>query len=306
MSLPLLKPAPLSQGDRIAVIAPASPFDVDALARGIQKIQHWGFKVEHRADIFSRKRYLAGDDFRRFEELAQALEDPQIKAIFVARGGYGCARLLPLLDTYIPPDSAKIILGYSDISTLLFYVYQRWSWVSFHGPVVAKDMGDRMGLSGEASLLRTLTDPRPLGILQAPSLVTLRGGRVRGPLVGGCLTLVATSLGTPYQLRTENCILYLEDVGELLYSLDRLLTQLRQAGLFRGVRGIVFGPLKDAHDEPAVVQEMLLDVLGDLNVPMVFGFPSGHGDDMWTLPLGLEVTLDADLGQLIFEESALR
>ncbi len=305
MSFPLLKPSPLQRGDKIAVIAPASPFDVQALERGIQKIQHWGFNVAHRSDIFSRKRYLAGDDVRRFEELVQALEDPQVKAIFVARGGYGCARLLPLLDTYTPPDSAKIILGYSDISTLLFYVYQRWSWVSFHGPVVAKDMGDRMGIAGEASLLRALTDSRPLGVLQAPHLVTLQGGRARGPLVGGCLTLVAASLGTPYQLRTDGCILYLEDVGELLYSLDRLLTQLRQAGLFRKIRGIVFGPLKDAHDEPIVVQEMLLDVLGDLSIPMVFGFPSGHGDDMWTLPLGLETILDADHGQLIFEESAL-
>jgi len=214
-------------------------------------------------------------------------------------------RLLPLLDEIQESPPAKILLGYSDITSLQIYAYQRWQWVTFHGPVVAKDLGDRLEQAGEESLLRTLMDPTPLGKIQAPGMTTLHGGVARGSLVGGCLSLIACSLGTPYQLKTEGKILFLEDVGELLYSLDRLLTQLRLAGLFRSVKGIVFGPLKDAHDEPEVIQSMLKDVLGDLKVPMVFGFPSGHQADSWTIPMGLNETLEADQKALSFEEPAL-
>jgi muramoyltetrapeptide carboxypeptidase len=225
--------------------------------------------------------------------------------VFVARGGYGSGRLLPFLENWSPPPQAKIILGYSDISSLLIFAQQQWGWVTFHGPVVAKDIGDRLADRGSASLKRTLTDPKPLGCLQIPEMVPLHSGKARGPLVGGCLSLINCTLGTPYQLKTEDCLLYLEDVGELLYSLDRMLTHLRQAGLFKKVRGIVFGPLKDAHDSPEVIQEMLKDVLGDLAIPILFGFPSGHTEDSWTIPLGLPVAMDAGAQSITFEEGAV-
>lgn len=301
----LRKPPKLRAGDTLAVIAPASPFDREAFLRGVRRIESWGFTVRYRDDIFSKKRYLAGEDARRFQELREALEDPQVRAVFAARGGYGTQRLLPDLER-LPPDlPPKILLGYSDLSSLLIFALQRWNWVTFHGPVVAKDISDSMGPEGEESLKRVLFDSRPLGELQPPEMVTLFPGRATGPLVGGCLSLITCTLGTPYQLQTRNRLLYIEDVGELLYSLDRMLTHLRLAGLFSEVRGIVFGPLKDAHDEPAVIQAMLRDVLGDLKIPMVFGFPSGHTEDSWTIPLGLPVTLDATGGTLLFEESAL-
>lgn len=304
-SRPLKKPPPLRPGDTLAVAAPASCFDREAFLQGVARLEGLGFRVRFREDIFSKKRFLAGDDARRFHELKEYLLDDEVRAILTARGGYGSMRLLPLLET-LPQDlSPKILMGYSDITSLLMFAQQRWGWVTFQGPVVAKDIGARMAAPGEASLLRSLGDPRPLGALQPEGLAALHPGRAEGRLVGGCLSLIVCSLGTPYQLDTRDAILYLEDVGEKLYSIDRMITHLRLAGLLDKVRGIVFGPLKDAHDLPAVIMDLLLDLLADLKVPILFGFPSGHLDDSWTIPLGTRVTLDADRPALIFEEGAL-
>lgn len=301
----LLRPRALKKGDKVAVIAPASPFDREAMLRGVERLEKLGFQVQYREDIFARKRYLAGSDERRLEELNQALDDPEVRALFAARGGYGSQRLLPHLARREPPREAKVLLGYSDLSSLMIFAMQRWNWVTFHGPVVAKDMGDFMGERGEGSLLRTLQDPRPLGPVAPESAFCLREGTVEGPLVGGCLSLITCGLGTPYQLDATGKILYLEDVGEILYSLDRMLTHLRLAGLFQEAKGIIFGPLKDAHDEPEVIQAMLQDVLGDLRIPMLFGFPSGHVEDMLTIPMGLKVKLNASEGVVDFLEGAL-
>ncbi len=301
----LRKAPPLRPGDTIGVAAPASCFDREAFTRGVEKLESLGFRVRFRQDIFAKQRFLAGDDERRFAELQALLLDDQVRAIFAARGGYGAMRLLPRLDS-LPRDlPPKILMGYSDITSLLNYAQQRWGWVTFQGPVVAKDIGDRMASPGQASLLRSLGDPAPLGALQPESLVALHPGKAEGRLVGGCLSLIVCSLGTPYQLETAGSILYLEDVGEKLYSIDRMLTHLRLAGLLKEVRGIVFGPLKDAHDLPTVIMDLLLDLLADLRIPILFGFPSGHTEDSWTIPFGVRVTLDADRPALIFEESAL-
>jgi len=301
----LSKPAPLKPGDTVAIAAPASCFDREAFLLGVEKIKGWGFQVRYREDIFSKKRYLAGEDARRLEELLSYLEDPQVKAIFAARGGYGSLRLLESLNHKPKPTHAKILLGYSDITSLLLFAFQRWGWVTFQGPVVAKDIGGNLKQAGEASLLRVLTDPRPLGELKPKGLQRLYSGKARGRLVGGCLSLLVCSLGTPFQIQSQDGLLYLEDVGEKLYSLDRMLTHLRLAGVFHGVKGIVFGPLKDTHDKEEVIVDMLRDVLGDLQIPMVFGFPCGHTEDSWTLPMGLEVGLNADELSLTFSEGAL-
>ena len=301
----LKKPRPLKTGDTVAIMAPASCFDKEAFFAGVKKIESRGFKVRYREDIFAKARYLAGDDERRFAELKEYLEDPKVVAIFAARGGYGSMRLLPRLDA-LPQDlPPKIVIGYSDLTSLLMYFYQRWGWVTFHGPVVAKDISERLQPSRESELFRLLTQATPLGTLAPPEAKTLHPGRAKGILVGGCLSLVVCSLGTPYQLQTDDKILYLEDVGEKLYSLDRMMTHLRLAGLLNKVRGIVFGPLKEAHDDPAVVIAVLKELVADLKVPMLFGFPSGHTENSLTIPLGVEVTLDADQAQLSFEESAL-
>lgn len=301
----LKKPPALHRGDTIAVVATASCFDPEAFRAGVARIESWGFRVRYRDDIFSKKRYLAGDDERRLEELKDYLLDDTVRAIFLARGGYGSMRLLPEL-AKLPSDlPPKILLGYSDFTSILSFVRQNWGWVSFQGPVVAKDISGNLKADGEASLLRALTDPAPLGALSPAGLQALHPGRATGPLVGGCLSLLVCSLGTPFHLQARDSILYLEDVGEKLYSLDRMLTHLRLAGIFEQVKGIVFGPLKDTHDKQEVIVDLLRDLTADLNLPILFGFPCGHLEDSWTLPMGLTVTLDADRPALIFEESAL-
>lgn len=302
-----LKKAPaLKLGDTIAIAAPASSFNSEAFLAGVSRLRAWGFQVKYRDDIFSRHRYLAGDDARRFAELKEYLLAPEVKAIFMARGGYGSMRLLSEL-AKLPRDlPPKIILGYSDITSLLLFAMQQWAWVVFQGPVVAKDISENLAALGEASLKRSLMDAKPLGKLTVDAMTTLYPGQAQGRLVGGCLSLIVCSLGTPYAIQAENAILYLEDVGEKLYSIDRMLTHLRLAGVFDQVRGIVFGPLKDAHDKPEVIMDLLKELLNDLKVPMVFGFPCGHTSDSWTLPMGLPVFLDADAKSLEFRESALQ
>ncbi len=303
------KPLPLKKGDKIKIIAPASNFDREAFLRGVKKIESWGFQVEYRGDIFEKKFYLAGEVSRRVHELKEALNDSETHAIFVARGGYGTMQLLPALKNFQPKGKPKILLGYSDLTVLLNYLQQSWGWVCFHGPVVAKDISDQLDQESKHSLLRCLTQARPLGSLKPPSLKSLFPGEdlknAEGILVGGCLSLVVCSLGTPYQLKTSGNILYLEDVGERLYEIDRMLTHLRLAGLFEGVKGIVFGPLEDAHHNPEVVEALLKDLLGDMRIPVLLGFPSGHISGSWTIPFGVKTRIETQEPALVFLESAL-
>lgn len=302
---PLKKPPALRPGDTVAIAATASCFDQEAFRQGVKRIESWGYRVRYREDIFSKKRYLAGDDARRFEEFRDYLVDDAVRAVFLARGGYGSMRLLPALDSLPKNLPPKILLGYSDFTSIALLARQRWGWVTFQGPVVAKDIGGNLQDGGERSLLRALTDPRPLGTLRPPHLLPLHPGKASGPLVGGCLSLLVCSLGTPFEIQAQDAILYLEDVGEKLYSLDRMLTHLRLAGVFEKVRGIVFGPLKDAHDKPEVIVDLMREMTADLKMPILFGFPCGHVQDSWTIPMGVRVTLDADNVSLIFEEGAL-
>ncbi|MCP5467880.1 MAG: LD-carboxypeptidase [Deltaproteobacteria bacterium] len=305
----LKKPKALQKGDKIQIIAPASSFDREAFLRGIAKIQSWGFEVIYRPDIFEKKFYLAGDTSRRVDELVGALYDPTVQAIFCARGGYGAMQLLPALENLSPVPEPKIFVGYSDLTVLLNFFHQKWNWPVFHGPVVAKDIGDKLDQSAEESLLACLMSVKTLGRLAPEGLKPLFADRHHAPveaeMVGGCLSLVVCSLGTSYQLETQGKILYLEDVGERLYEIDRMLTHLRLAGLFAEVKGIVFGPLEDAHHDPEVVEALLKDLLGDLNIPVLMGFPSGHITGSWTLPFGVRIRLESKSPALIFLESAL-
>lgn len=300
----MIKPKPLQKGDTIGIAAPASPFDRAEFEKGLQAIENLGFKAKYREDIFSAQNYLAGPDSRRVSELIQYLKDPEVKALFFARGGYGSLRILPELDPQDIERSTKIVMGYSDMTPLLTYLHQRLHWVVFHGPVVAKAMGDSFGERGKNSLLRTLSHPEALGEIRSPELIYLKPGKARAILVGGCLSLVIATLKTPYELETDDKILFLEDVNEKPYKIDRMLTQLKLAGKLNRVRGIVFGPFQNS-GEGDEVKQVILDVLKDYSIPLAFGFPSGHMDDMMTIPLGVEVEMDSSKGSVNFVEGAL-
>jgi len=299
-----IKPKVLKAGDILAIAAPSSSFEKEPFLRGVEKLKSLGFKVMFQEDIFATRRYLAGTDERRSQELIGYLTDPSIKAILTARGGYGAGRILNKLDAAQSQFSPKVLLGYSDFTSILNYFGQMLGWVTFQGPCLAKDF-DQLSPRGLESLVQALTSTKPLGEISAPELITIHPGTAEGILVGGCLSLITCTLGTPYQINTQNKILYLEDVGEKPYSIDRMLLQLRQAGLFDELRGIVFGPLKDTHHDLNYVTDLLKEWVADLPIPIVFNFPSGHVTDSLTIPFGINTRLNATKPSLTFLEGAL-
>ena len=300
----IMKPHALKKGDTIGIAASSSPFDRNEFHQGVKALELMGFKVYYRKDIFDKKHYLAGSDQRRADELLELIQNPDIKAVFFARGGYGMVRLLPFLDRGTKGNKPKIVLGYSDITSLLVHLYQRDGWVTFYGPVVAKDFC-HLDDPTKNSFFQAVTRTKPLGPFVFRETECLKEGDCEGILVGGCLSLAVASLKTPYEINTDNKILFLEDTNEKPYSVDRMLTQLVLAGKLKKVRGLLFGNFVNA-GETAHYKETILDVLHDFKGPILFNFPAGHGPVKITLPLGIEARLTAHEKRLEFLEGACR
>ena len=312
-----IKPKALKEGDTVAIVAPASNLKSDYLKRGVSELEKLGFKVRYDADILSKDRYTAGSDERRARELMNAFADPEIKAVWAARGGYGSMRLLQRLDQEflkLQPLKLqpKIFIGYSDITALHLYFYRRFGWVTFHGPMAAKDLAGGADHYDEATLLGAIMSAAPLGAIRSERTEMLHTGSgepVSGRLLGGCLSLIAGMMGTPCELDTRGSILFLEDTGTRPFALDRMIEQLRLAGKLDHVSGIVFGEMTDCRqhaDQGYSLQDVLSDCTAGLGVPVMFGLPSGHspGGNI-TLPLGVESTLDPSRCLLSIDESAV-
>jgi muramoyltetrapeptide carboxypeptidase len=285
------KPRALEKGDVIGIAASASPFDRNEFKKGIRVLKEMGFEVYHRDDIFDQTRYLAGTDKRRADELMELFASTKIKAILFARGGYGSQRIIPLLDRNLLVKHKKPIVGFSDVTALLTFLRQEFSMPTFYGPVITT-LGKDCGPLTKDSLLSALTAKEAVRELPAGNAVSLRGGRASGPLVGGCLSLINSSIGTPYELETKGCVLFIEEVGEKVYVLDRMLTQLKNAGKMNDVAGVVFGSIVLREGEEYDVKTMIMDVLNDFEGPIVMDYPAGHTNDFVTLPLGAEVALE--------------
>ena len=310
IKLTALRPAALRPGDTVAIVAPASNLKRDYLERGVAELARLGFKAKYAEDICGQARYTAGSDARRARELMQAFTDPDIKAVWAARGGYGAMRLFKLLDEAVLRAHPKIFIGYSDMTALHLYLMRRFGWVVFHGPMAAKDLAGGATCYDERTLLAALTHAAPMGELRHDKLEVLHvGAPVTGCLTGGCLSLIAALMGTPDELDARDSILFLEDTGTKPYALDRMLQQLKLAGKFDGVRGIVFGEMTDCaqHAEQGyTLQEVLAELTADLKVPVLFGLPSGHSPiGNLTLPLGVNATLDAQRCALTIDEAAV-
>lgn len=286
------KPRALQEGDLVGIAAASSPFEPDLFAAGIEAIERMGFGVRHREDLFHQQRYLAGSDERRAEELTELIEDDAVAAILFARGGYGCQRMIPRLDAARLRRHQKPIVGFSDVTALLTFLRQSAGFPTFYGPVITQ-LGREPDAGTAASLKAALTSTGPLGAIGGNDARVLKAGEAEGPLVGGCLSLIATSIGTPYQLELDGAILFVEDVGEKVYALDRMLTQLINAGMLRRARGIVIGSLEPLPNEAHDLPEMLADVLRDFAGPVVTGFPAGHTQRFVTLPLGVPTRIRA-------------
>jgi muramoyltetrapeptide carboxypeptidase len=311
-SAPVIKPAALRADDAVAVVAPASNLKADYLARGVAELERLDFRARYEPGILDKARYKAGDDRRRAAELTRAFADPEIKAVWAARGGYGSMRLFDLLDEDLIGRSPKIFIGYSDMTALSLYFYRRFGWVTFHGPMAAKDLAGGEEHYDRETLIKAITVASPLGEIRSNKTEMLHrgaGGRVTGRLLGGCLSLITAMTGAPDELDTRGSILFLEDTATRPYAIDRMLQQLKLSGKFDEVRGIVFGEMADCvqhADQGYRIQDVLAECTADLNIPVLFGLPSGHSPrGNLTLPLGVTATLDADSCALSIDEAAV-
>jgi muramoyltetrapeptide carboxypeptidase len=308
----MIKARALCPGDTIAVIAPSSPVDPADLAAGLAVLEGWGFETRVAPSTRASRGYLAGESDRaRADDLLAAFVDPSIAGVICARGGYGATRLLDKIDWTIVAAHPKFFAGFSDV-TSLHLALARLGWVTFHAPMVAAGL-DRLPYNGEG-LRRAMTSTEPLDHVplppDGPKLLTVVGGVARGPLVGGNLSLLGATIGTPWEVDTRDSVVLLEDVGEAPYRMDRLLTQLLQAGKLRDAAGILFGDSPTCEqglkDRPSLTLfEVLEDLLVPLGLPLLYGFPCGHGAHRATLPLGVTVELDATRGSLTVLEAAL-
>ena len=284
------KPSRLVAGARIGVIAPAGCVDRESLLAGVAAIETQGYAVELAQGVFDSKGYLAGEAAGRARDLASFFQRGDIAAIFCARGGFGSIQTLGFLSDDIKKHP-KIFVGYSDITILLDWLGTRCGMVTFHGPMVAMDFARRLSnrssehfwgmLSG-----RNRTWKLPLGEI-------IRGGCVEAEMTGGCLSMLVTTLGTPYEIDTRGRILFLEDIGERPYRVERMLTQLKMAGKLDHLAGVVFGDFTNCHgDGPRDVASVLGDLFAKAPYPVVMGLPAGHGEENLALPFGVKMRLD--------------
>jgi muramoyltetrapeptide carboxypeptidase len=292
----MIKPPALRRGDTIGVVAPSGVIIPHELESGVKRLEGLGFHVKlgkYVRDVF---RTMAGKDRERADDLLQMFSDPQVKAIVCARGGYGSARVIPHLDRDLIREHPKVFVGSSDVTVLLLYLVQECGLVAFHGPMVGSHFGKTPSSLTDEVFLKVLTQPGPAGPLRLPDVKILRQGRAEGRLVGGCLSLLCSAIGTSYDPKTDETILFLEDVKEPPYRIDRMLTQLKASGKLRKVRGVLFGPMVQCRPPQGAgddLEEIILDVLADLEVPILLGVPSGHGEHNVTLPLGIRVRVSA-------------
>jgi muramoyltetrapeptide carboxypeptidase len=304
---PFRKPQAVRPGDTIAVIAPAGPFDRESFETGIAVLGD-RYRVRYDERIFSRRRYLAGDDEGRLAELTTALGDPAVKAVFCARGGYGTMRLLTKLGAWVSGSlgssiPAKPLIGFSDI-TALHQWFQSNGLASIHAPVLTQ-LG-RLPAGSSQRLISLLESTSPAAPLVGTAAYV--GGTVEGPLLGGNLSVFTRLLGTPFMPDLDGAVLMFEDLSEQPYSLDRMWTHLELAGVFRKAAGIVLGQFIrcEPRDGSFTAAEVLRDLAAASGLPCAAGFPIGHGDDVnEAVPLGVRVRLDAGAKQLTFLEAAV-
>lgn len=289
----VIKPAAIRPGARIAVVSPASPFSREQFDSGITELRRLGYEPTHDNDVFARAgSYLSGTPELRAAAFARAWSDPSVAALIAVRGGYGSVQLLPLLDVALIRRTPKLFMGYSDNTSLLSWLTCQCGVTALHGPMLEGRLARGSDGFDAQSMLAFMQDGEGR-VLSPDGLAVVRSGEAVGPLYGGTITQLVASLGTPYAFDPPHgCVLFLEDVNERPYRLDRMLTQLRLAGILARARGLVFGEMRGCDETNG--QPCALDVIrsfaSDCQGPVITGFPSGHTTGpCWTLPLGVRV-----------------
>jgi muramoyltetrapeptide carboxypeptidase len=293
----LIKPEKLKQGDTIGIISPAGSINPDNLQKAVQYFEIKGYKIKIAPHAMDKKNYLAGSDKDRLCDLMDFFNDQEIKAILCSRGGYGTYRLLKDIDYKIINVNPKIFMGYSDITALLVNITEKSNLITFHAPLFLSDFGmDTIDEYTEKCFFDIIE-----GKIQVPFSYSnpieyqcITSGETEGELIAGNLAVLAGLLGTPYFPNIENKILLLEDIGEPLYKIDRMLMQLKLAGIFDKISGLLFGEFteidksEDQEISKTKVKDLIYDIISDYKIPTGFGFPSGHGKTKATIPLGVK------------------
>ncbi len=317
---PLIRPPRLRPGDTVGLISPSTPVtDPDLLQKAARTIEHFGWKVKWGRGVGRKSGYFGSPIEERVEDLHTMFRDPSVNAVFAIRGGYGSSQILDRIDYGLIRRNPKVFVGYSDITAMHLAIHQQTGLVTFHSPVPLSPFTDY----SRKSFLRAISVSGPIGRQGNPpesdqlrpthTLRTILPGKATGRLVGGNLTLISTLMGTPYEIDSRGAILFLEDVGEEPYRIDRMLTQLRLAGKLEAAAGIIFGECVDCGPsdyKPFVsagfsLGEVLDATLGNLRIPVLFGLTIGHTSDQMTLPMGVSAQLDADGGSIEITESAV-
>ena len=292
-----IKPPALKKGDTVGIVAPSSYFPREEFEAGCEALRQMGYNPVYTDSIFDRDLYFAGSVERRARELEEMFVRPDVKAILCARGGYGANYLLPCLDIKKIAANPKIFVGYSDLTSLVTYLCDGAGMVTFHGPMVAKDFA-KPGGADTASWQAALGGESrwPLDFGAGSGVQSLVQGSAEGVLYGGCLSMLAASLGTPYEIRTDGTILFVEDVAAKPYQVDRMLMQLKLAGKLDGVSGIIFGEMLGCTQSPTqgyTLEEVVMRIVGDLGIPVAYGVRSGHvSKGNITLPIGVSALLN--------------
>lgn len=290
MEKKLLMPSMLKPGDTIGIAAPASPFDRNRFNKGVSVLESMGFNIYIPEEIYNVKGYLAGEDYQRAAIINNLFSEKKIKAVFFARGGFGSMKLLPLLDYKTISKNPKILIGYSDISALLSAIYKKCGLISFHGPMLTT-LADAPKKTIHA-MLSVLTSQSDIKI-KPKRAVVLNPGRVSGTLLGGNLSTLCHLTGTPYLPYFKDCILVIEDRGEALYRIDRMLTHMKLAGYFKGLAGLALGSFTEC-GQVKEIYKLIQDLFKEYDIPVLAGLEAGHGKENITIPFGLKADLDTD------------
>lgn len=307
----IIKPRALKLGDTIGITAPSGPSIKENVKLAKEQLEYLGFKVKLAPSCFANYGYLAGEDKLRADDINNMFADREVDGIICLRGGYGSSKILNKIDYNVIKANPKVFVGYSDVTALHIAINQISKLVTFHGPMAASDIARGLDDLTQREFLRALMDTRPMGHIANPQNInveTLVKGKACGPIVGGNLSLVSATMGTAYEIDTRGKILFLEEIGEEPYKVDRMLTQLALAGKLSEAVGFVLGDWNNCeskiYTDSLSLMEVFENIIVAYNKPTIFNLQAGHCRPKLTIPLGVEAVLDGDRGSLVIEEGA--
>lgn len=300
------RPKKLNKGDLIGIIAPSSPPNQQQLAASLVFLEQLGLKYKFGKSVNQINGYLAGTDQQRLDDLHEMFENPEIKGIICACGGYGAARFTDNIDFELIANNPKILWGYSDITYLHNAIGNNSNIVTFHGPMLGSDIGEEGFLESSAEMFQQLFEPTVIQYdIDFGPIHKFAAGKVTAEVVGGNLSLISNGIGTPFQLIVDGKILFIEDVGEEPYRVDCMLNQLRQAGMLDNLAGVIIGDFSKAEAKKQVpsltLDEVFTHYFGGLEIPIVSEVKIGHCQPHFAFPIGVQVTIDADELKIMFQ-----